>query len=94
MACCAGNECPMHVPEAGQHGPAHAGQADADRCCAASERNDPASPSGPATVAPGIVPDAVSVPLPEPVQGDAWRASLPAPAARVAKHLLLSVFLV
>jgi hypothetical protein len=72
-------------------------QAEADRCCAASEPGDSApSPTGPAfsvTLGVALRPDPVLLPEPEP-QPDIWRASLPKPASHVPKHLLLSVFLV
>jgi hypothetical protein len=72
-------------------------QAEADRCCAASERDDAApSPSNVGfAVSLGGVPSPVPVLIPESeLHADIWRASAPTPGARVPKHLLLSVLLV
>ena len=72
-------------------------QAEADRCCAASEQDDSApSPSNLVfSVTLAVVLRPVPVLIPEPdAHVDIWRASVPIPAARVPKHLLLSVFLV
>ncbi|HUE85168.1 MAG TPA: hypothetical protein VMO26_03750 [Vicinamibacterales bacterium] len=72
-------------------------QAEADRCCAASEQDDSApSRSNLAfsvTLAVVLSPVPVLIPALE-ADADIWRASVPIPAARVAKHLLLSVILV
>ena len=73
-------------------------QAEADQCCAASERG-PSSPSSTtvsvtlssATLDAGIL---LPVSVPALVLSDHWRTVLPIPAAPVPKHLLLSVFLV
>jgi hypothetical protein len=72
-------------------------QADADRCCAASEQGDstPSPSSAGFVVALGIVLTPVSAPIPDPrVHVELWRASAPIPTAHVPRHLLLSVFLV
>jgi hypothetical protein len=72
-------------------------QAEADRCCAASERNDSApSPAGPAfSVALPTALGHVPAFLPEPAsRASLSRASTPVPPAHVPKHVLLSVFLV
>jgi len=72
-------------------------QAEADRCCAASEQDDstPSPSSAGFFVALGIVlcpvPALISDP---PAHVELWRASVPIPTAHVPKHLLLSVFLV
>ena len=100
MACCAdGISCPMHKGEHHGAGSKHTlTQAQADMCCAASERNDP-SQSNPTSVA------AVSIPalgamvvlpavVPASVLRDSWRRSAPVPLPPVPKHILLSVFLV
>jgi hypothetical protein len=71
-------------------------QAEADSCCAASER--PSAPSESAfmlVVSFGVVPG--PVPLVVPAAATQPRASalpVPVPATHVPKHLLLSVFLV
>jgi hypothetical protein len=73
-------------------------QAEADACCALSERDDssPASPTFVAAVSvavlgPGIV---LPVSVPALVLSDDWRADSPIPTPPIPKHLLLSVFLV
>lgn len=72
-------------------------QAEADSCCASSEREDSApSPSNLAfsvTLATVISPVPVVIPEPE-AHADIARALAPITPARVPKHLLLSVFLV
>ncbi|HJR60449.1 MAG TPA: hypothetical protein VJ813_13640 [Vicinamibacterales bacterium] len=72
-------------------------QAEADSCCALSERDDSApSPSQLAfsvTLAIVLGPGGVLIPEPE-APADTGCTSLPVPDARVPKHLLLSVFLV
>jgi hypothetical protein len=100
MACCAeGGGCPMHKGDSPSAG--HAGvltQAQADSCCAASERED-SSQSSPSFVASitqavlgtGTVLPSVTPPL---VLSDAWRGVTPLSIAHVPKHVLLSVFLV
>lgn len=98
MACCSDDgPCPMHSSETTDGSTRVLTQAEADRCCAASEQDDSApSPSGAALlVAPAIVLTAVPVLIPEPpAHVELWRASVPLPTAHVPKHVLLSVFLV
>lgn len=98
MACCSDDgPCPMHKSEPEDGSTRVLTQAEADRCCAAAEQDDPApSPSGTAFfVALGIVLSPVSALLPDPqAHVELWRASVPIPTAHVPKHLLLSVFLV
>ena len=73
-------------------------QAEADTCCAASER-ETSSPSTPtfvtatsyAILGPGIVQPAS---VPALVLRDVWRTVSPVPTTPVPRHLLLSVFLV
>jgi hypothetical protein len=99
MACCSGDgPCPMHKPDSESDGSKRVvSQAEADRCCAASEPDDSApSRSNLAfsvTLAVVISPVPVLIPQPE-AHADIWRASVPIASARVPKHLLLSVFLV
>jgi hypothetical protein len=98
MACCSDDgPCPMHKSES-QDGPTTVvTQAEADRCCAASEQDDSApSPTSPAffmTLAVALGPVAVLLPQPE-AHASISRASVPIPTAHVPKHVLLSVFLV
>lgn len=99
MACCLGNgPCPMHESES-DNGAAERvlTQAEADRCCAASEPDDsaPSQSSVTLSVALGLVSSPVPSLLPEP-QHHALRSRAPAPIpkAHVPRHVLLSVFLV
>jgi hypothetical protein len=99
MACCtAAGACPVHK----SHPPESSGtrvvsQAQADSCCAASERNESATAAS-AFVLMGSLPLTASplpVLLPAPVADlDHWRALVPLPRSAVPKHVLLSVFLV
>jgi hypothetical protein len=88
----------MHASESDDGGAARViTQAEADRCCAASERDDSA-PSH-STVAFSVVLGPASNPVPspltEPQPRALWsRAAVPIPKAHVPKHVLLSVFLV
>ena len=99
MACCSDDgPCPMHKSDSeNEESTRVVSQAEADRCCAASEQDDSApSPSNLAfsvTLAVVISPVPVLIPEPE-AHADVWRASVPIPDAHVPKHLLLSVFLV
>ena len=96
MACCADDgSCPMHKSRALDDGSTRVSQAEADRCCAASEPDPPPAPAGPAfsaTLAPPVSPVAVMIPEPESRRDTASR-SAPGPA-HVPRYLLLSVFLV
>jgi hypothetical protein len=99
MACCTGDRpCPMHEGGSGEHGGKHAvSQAQADGCCASSERDEssPSSPSFVLTMA--LAPVTSPVPFVVPQIGpalEAWRTVVPIPATHVSKHLLLSVLLV
>lgn len=98
MACCSDDgSCPMHKPESEDGSARVVTQAEADRCCAASEQDDSApSPAGPAFVVTlAIALSPVPALLPEPEShASISRASLPRPPAHVPKHVLLSVFLV
>jgi len=73
-------------------------QTQADSCCASSDSRDSKSSSptsivviSSAVLGPGIVLPAT---VPALVLSDAWRTAAPSPLAPVAKHVLLSVFLV
>jgi hypothetical protein len=100
MACCAHNgRCPMRhstVPDV-PIGNAIVTQAQADSCCALSERS-PSTPSNSsyfATFTLVVLSTLVSVPPPDaaPVH-DAWRTFIPVSVSTIPRHLLLSVFLV
>lgn len=99
MACCSEDgPCPMHKPDSeGDESKRVVSQAEADRCCAASEQDDSApSPTGPAfSVALAVALSPVPALLPRPEShASIPRASVPIPPAHVPKHVLLSVFLV
>lgn len=98
MACCSEDGlCPMHKSESGDGPTRIVSQAEADRCCAASEHEDSAPSQSNAgfflTLAVALSPIPALLPEPEP-QPHIWRASVPISASHVPKHLLLSVFLV
>jgi hypothetical protein len=98
LACCAeGGECPMHGSRSHASGSTRlVTQAQADGCCAASER-DQSSSSNPtaataisaAVLGVGVVPPAIAPAL---VATDAWRTDAPVPIPPVPRHILLSVF--
>ena len=73
-------------------------QAQADACCAASERqqSDQSAPSFITAISSAVLGVGVVVPIPVPalVATDAWRTDAPVPIAPVPRHVLLSVFLV
>jgi hypothetical protein len=73
-------------------------QAQADSCCALSEREDASQPNSAflATITVAVLGAWTVIPatIPALVLSDAWRTSAPIPSAPVPKHLLLSVFLV
>jgi hypothetical protein len=99
MACCTANgACAMHGSGSHRAGPHRTvTQAQADRCCAASER-DESAPSSAASMLP-VLPAAVAHPaafsVPDPASLiQTWRTLVPVPPAHVPKHLLLSVLLV
>ena len=99
MACCSDDgPCPMHKSDsADDESKRVVSQAEADRCCAASEQDDSApSPTGPAfSVTLAVVLSPVSALIPDPQAAvELWRASVPIPTPHVPKHLLLSVFVV
>lgn len=89
----------MHKGESRDSGSERAvTQAEADGCCASSERED-SSPPTPTLVAaismavlgPGIV---LPMAVPTLVLSDDWRTASPIPTSAVPRHVLLSVFLV
>jgi hypothetical protein len=94
LACCSEmGDCPMHP--SGSKGTG-ASQAEADRCCVASERHDsaPSAVAFAAATVLALVPSDVSpVELPEVVQAAATHTLAPLPRCTVRTHLLLSVFL-
>jgi hypothetical protein len=100
MACCAHErQCPMRhsTPPGGRVGSTILTQAQADSCCARSERNPstPSNSSHAGTVALVVLSTLVSVPPPDaPRVHEAWRIVIPVSVSTIPRHLVLSVFLV
>jgi hypothetical protein len=100
MACCAeGGDCPMHKRDSHGSGSARVlTQAQADSCCASSERekSNQSNPSFATAITSAVLGTGTVLPanVPALVLSDAWRTSAPIPVAPVPKHVLLSVFLV
>jgi len=100
MACCAeGAECPMHKSQSHESGMGHVmTQAEADACCAASERERSSSsaPTLAATVSVAVLGPGIVLParIPAIVLSDGWRTHAPISPSPVPRHVLLSVFLV
>jgi hypothetical protein len=101
MACCSGNgDCPMHgSTEPGNSSERVVTQAQADSCCAASGTDD-STPSAVAfslSLSAALMPSTLSTLAPilaAPASFAAWRAHVPFTISQVAKHVLLSVFLI
>jgi len=99
MACFAdGGECLMHNGGFDQSGSERViTQAQADACCAASERDHSKSsnPTAPTAISAAVLGVAVVLPVITPalVLTDGWRTETPAPSPPVPRHVLLSVFL-
>jgi hypothetical protein len=98
MACCTDGDCPMHKSASREVGSRHSvSQAEADSCCAASERDNSApSPSiFVLSVALAVIPGAFQLVIPDHATArDAWRTLVPFPSEHVPRHLLLSVLVV
>jgi hypothetical protein len=104
MACCVdGGACPMH--NLMHTGDAHTTgsnrvvtQAQADNCCASSEREHSrqSSPAFVAAVSIAVLGPGVVMPasIPALVVSDGWRPAAPTPAGPIPRHVLFSVFLV
>ena len=99
MACCNdGEPCPMHTGAShGSTATQTITQAEADRCCAASEQEQAGQttqafvvPVSSAVLALGIV---VPSAPPRLVLTDAWRSRVPLRPPPLPRHALLSVFL-
>lgn len=99
MACCADEaRCPMHASDRRETGATRViTQADADRCCAASDPDEtaPASPTSVPAPSPVILPSPLLARA-EPASGRhaLWRTDIPRVPSDVPRHLLLSVLLV
>jgi hypothetical protein len=99
MACCVDGECPMHKGDSHRSGSERVlTQAQADSCCASSERenSNQSNLSFVTAITAAVLGVGVVLPadVPALVLSDAWRTSAPTPVAPVPKHVLLSVFLV
>jgi hypothetical protein len=100
MACCAdGGDCPMHKGDSHSSGSERIlTQAQADSCCASSERENSSqsNPSFVTAITAAVLGVGMVLPasVPTLVLSDAWRTSAPLPVAPVPRHVLLSVFLV
>jgi len=99
MACCADGECPMHKGESHRSGSERVlTQAQADSCCASSERKNSSqsSPTFVAAITVAVLGAGTVVPVSVPalVLSDAWRTTAPMSVGPVPKHVLLSVFLI
>jgi hypothetical protein len=99
MACCTDGECPMHKGDSHRSESERVlTQAQADGCCASSERknSNQSSPTFVAAITAAVLGVGIVLPadVPALVLSDAWRTSAPLPVAPVPKHVLLSVFLV
>jgi hypothetical protein len=99
MACCVeGVECPMHNGDSHRSGSKRVlTQAQADSCCASSERqnSNQSDSTFVEAISAAVLGTGVIVPaeVPALVLSDAWRASTPIPITPVPRHVLLSVFL-
>lgn len=99
MACCSeGGACAMHTPGAHHASSAAAvSQAEADRCCAASEPDDAAPTTSIFVSTASLAVDQSALPFVLPAAAPrfvSWRGTAPPIASRLPRHLLLSVFLV
>jgi hypothetical protein len=100
MACCSeGHECPMHKGDSHSSGSARVlTQAQADSCCASSERKNSgqSNPSFATAITAAVLGVGTVLParVPALVLSDAWRTSVPIAIAQTPKHVLLSFFLV
>jgi hypothetical protein len=101
MACCTGTgDCPMHgSTDPGAGSERVVTQAQADSCCAASDTDNstPSSGAFSLSLSAALVTSALSTMAPPAAPAasvDAWRTHVPLTVSQVAKHVLLSVFLI
>jgi hypothetical protein len=100
MACCMnGATCPMHKSDSHKHSSSTrvVSQAQADSCCAAAAQRRDSSAAGSTFATSGVIAlAAVTVFTVPPIAfaSQEWRALVPLPLSSVAKHVLLSIFLV
>jgi hypothetical protein len=99
MECCADADCPMHKGGTldGSRSAHVLTQAEADACCAMSERkqSETSSPTALVVLAAPVLDAGVvlSPSLPARVLGESWRRDAPSVVPPVPRHILLSVFL-
>ena len=100
MECYSGDApCPMHKGESSNEPSQHSvSQAQADSCCASSERDssNQSSPTNVASISSAVLGTGTVLPalVPALVLSDGWRTFAPIQSPPVPRHLLLSVFLV
>jgi hypothetical protein len=101
MACClTSGACPMHGSTESSAGSERVvTQAQADSCCAASESDDstPSSAAFSLSLSAALVTSGLSIMAPPAAPAasfEAWRTNVPFTVSQVAKHVLLSVFLI
>jgi hypothetical protein len=99
MACCADEDCPMHKGGSDESSSQRVvTQAQADACCAASERDqsDSTNPTTVTAISAAVLGTGVVLPAitPSLVLTDGWRTDAPIHSPPVPRHVLHSVFLV
>lgn len=96
MACCAESAaCPMHNAERHQSdGKQAITQAEADSCCAASERDTSSSAKGSIVISPALQQQTLALPAADSSRLLIRRDPVHDRSAPVSRHLLNSVFLV
>lgn len=101
MACCTDEEsCPMHRDDDAPRSVSgrQLSQAQADTCCASSEReqSNTSNPTLLAAISNAVLGPVtvLSATVPALVVTDGWRTVVPLPQAAVPRYVLLSVFLV
>lgn len=99
MACCSdGEPCPMHRAGANKSGLHGVTQAQADSCCASSEREDSSqsSPTFAPAISSAVLGTGILMPAIAPtlILTDARGTAAPVPLTHLPKHILLSVYLV
>jgi hypothetical protein len=98
MECCADADCPMHKGDPAASPSARAlTQAEADACCAVSERkqSESSSPTAVVYLAAPVLEVGVVLPpsLPARLLAETWRRDAASVVSPVPRHILLSVFL-
>jgi len=93
-----GTTCPMHKSDSQEHPSTQVvSQTQADSCCAAAAQRRDSAAAGSTFAASGVIAPVpvAAFAIPGSVfRSQEWRALVPLRVSSVAKHLLLSVFLV